>query len=123
VPSEAWNYGILITVSDLYFNDLNYFIISMFVTCNPGTEVGKSKINVKIEIFVKIIKILQIFDHDEPSREKEAYITVRASDNGQPQLDDACTIKILIEDVNDNQPVFDKVVSNVTSKTPSVINL
>lgn len=56
-------------------------------------------------------KMIQIFDHDEPSREKEAYITVRASDNGQPQLDDACTIKILIEDINDNQPVFDKVVS------------
>lgn len=55
--------------------------------------------------------VAQIFDHDEPSREKEAYITVRASDNGQPQLDDACTIKILIEDINDNQPVFDKVVS------------
>lgn len=55
--------------------------------------------------------MIQIFDHDEPSREKEAYITVRASDNGQPQLDDACTIKILIEDINDNQPVFDKVVS------------
>lgn len=57
------------------------------------------------------MKITQTFDHDEPSREKEAYITVRASDNGQPQLDDACTIKILIEDVNDNPPVFDKVVS------------
>ncbi|XP_026497557.1 DE-cadherin isoform X4 [Vanessa tameamea] len=56
------------------------------------------------------ITTADIFDHDEPSREKEAYITVRASDNGQPQLDDACTIKILIEDINDNQPVFDKVV-------------
>ncbi|KAH9632588.1 hypothetical protein HF086_012395 [Spodoptera exigua] len=55
------------------------------------------------------ITTADIFDHDEPSREKEAYITVRASDNGQPQLDDACTIKILIEDINDNQPVFDKV--------------
>lgn len=62
-------------------------------------------------MFVHNDKIVQIFDHDEPSREKEAYITVRASDNGQPQLDDACTIKILIEDINDNQPVFDKVVS------------
>ncbi|GBO99500.1 DE-cadherin [Eumeta japonica] len=55
------------------------------------------------------ITTADIFDRDEPSREKEAYITVRASDNGQPQLDDACTIKIVIEDVNDNQPVFDKV--------------
>lgn len=64
-------------------------------------------------MFVHNDKIVQIFDHDEPSREKEAYITVRASDNGQPQLDDACTIKILIEDINDNQPVFDKVVSTL----------
>ncbi|XP_049885544.1 DE-cadherin [Pectinophora gossypiella] len=56
-----------------------------------------------------IITTADVFDHDEPSREKEAYITVRASDNGQPQLDDACTIKILIEDVNDNPPIFDKV--------------
>ncbi|XP_053615314.1 DE-cadherin isoform X2 [Plodia interpunctella] len=55
------------------------------------------------------ITTADIFDHDEPSREKETYITVRASDNGQPPLDDACTIKILIEDINDNQPVFDKV--------------
>ncbi|XP_063832416.1 DE-cadherin [Ostrinia nubilalis] len=55
------------------------------------------------------ITTADIFDHDEPSREKEAYITVRASDNGQPQLDDACTIKIFIEDINDNPPVFDKV--------------
>ncbi|XP_063374480.1 DE-cadherin [Cydia amplana] len=55
------------------------------------------------------ITTADVFDRDEPSREKEAYITVRASDNGQPQLDDACTIKIVIEDTNDNQPVFDKV--------------
>lgn len=50
------------------------------------------------------------FDRDEPAREKEAYITVRASDNGQPTLDDVCNFKVLIEDINDNPPVFDKVV-------------
>ncbi|XP_052754013.1 DE-cadherin isoform X2 [Galleria mellonella] len=67
------------------------------------------------------ITTADVFDHDEPSREKEAYITVRASDNGQPHLDDACTIKILIEDINDNQPVFDKVsyMESVPQDLPS----
>jgi hypothetical protein len=54
---------------------------------------------------------LQIFDRDEPSREKEAFITVRATDNGKPPLDDVCVIKVTIADVNDNKPVFDKGVS------------
>jgi hypothetical protein len=54
---------------------------------------------------------LQIFDRDEPSREKEAFITVRATDNGKPPLDDVCVIKVTIVDVNDNKPVFDKGVS------------
>lgn len=53
-----------------------------------------------------------MFDRDEPSREKEMYLTVRATDNGNPQLDDVCTIKVTIDDINDNSPVFDKVVSS-----------
>ncbi|RZF43960.1 hypothetical protein LSTR_LSTR006768 [Laodelphax striatellus] len=51
-----------------------------------------------------------MFDRDEPVREKEVYLTVRATDNGRPQLDDVCTVKIIIEDINDNSPDFDKVV-------------
>ncbi|XP_021942527.1 DE-cadherin isoform X2 [Zootermopsis nevadensis] len=57
-----------------------------------------------------VIKTRHMFDRDEPSREKEVYLTVRATDNGRPQLDDACTIKVIIEDINDNSPVFDKVI-------------
>lgn len=56
-----------------------------------------------------VIKTRHMFDRDEPTREKEVYLTVRATDNGRPQLDDACTIKVIIEDINDNSPVFDKV--------------
>lgn len=52
-----------------------------------------------------------MFDRDEPPREKEVYLTVRATDNGKPHLDDVCTIKVTIQDENDNSPVFDKVVS------------
>lgn len=50
----------------------------------------------------------RVFDRDEPSREKEVYITVRATDNGRPVLDDVCTFKVIILDINDNPPVFDK---------------
>ncbi|XP_043497699.1 DE-cadherin isoform X1 [Polistes fuscatus] len=57
-----------------------------------------------------LIRTTQILDRDEPAREKEVYLTVLATDNGMPQLDDGCTFKVTIEDVNDNQPVFDKVV-------------
>ncbi|KAE8744365.1 hypothetical protein FOCC_FOCC009018 [Frankliniella occidentalis] len=56
-----------------------------------------------------VITTRYTFDRDEPTREKEVYLTVRATDNGKPQLDDVCTIKVTIEDINDNQPVFDKV--------------
>lgn len=59
-----------------------------------------------------------MLDRDEPAREKEAYLTVLATDNGRPQLDDVCTFKVTIEDVNDNSPVFDKVV-RVFRKTNS----
>ncbi|XP_076759576.1 DE-cadherin [Xylocopa sonorina] len=55
------------------------------------------------------IRTTQVLDRDEPAREKEAYLTVLATDNGRPQLDDVCTFKVTIEDVNDNAPVFDKV--------------
>lgn len=55
--------------------------------------------------------LLQVFDRDEPAREREAFLSVRATDNGQPTLDDTCTIRVQIDDINDNAPVFDKVVS------------
>ncbi|RZF45194.1 hypothetical protein LSTR_LSTR009965 [Laodelphax striatellus] len=56
-----------------------------------------------------IITTTQMLDRDEPSREKEFYLTVRATDNGFPPLDDVCTVRVLIEDINDNKPLFDKV--------------
>ncbi|XP_014244956.1 DE-cadherin isoform X2 [Cimex lectularius] len=55
------------------------------------------------------IQTKHVFDRDEPTREKEVRLTVRATDNGRPQLDAVCSIKITIQDTNDNAPVFDKV--------------
>lgn len=54
------------------------------------------------------ITTIHRFDRDEPIRDKMVYITVRATDNGLPALDDVCTFKVTIEDINDNPPIFDK---------------
>ncbi|XP_072152433.1 DE-cadherin isoform X2 [Bemisia tabaci] len=66
------------------------------------------KVAFSIDSSTGVITTRHSFDRDEPVREKEVYITVRATDNGKPHLDDVCTIKVTITDVNDNYPVFDK---------------
>lgn len=70
------------------------------------------KLKFEINNVTGIIKTTQMLDRDEPAREKVAYLTVLAADNGRPQLNAVCTFKVTIEDVNDNSPVFDKVVSH-----------
>ena len=35
-------------------------------------------------------------------------MTVKASDNGRPQLEDVCTLAVKVLDKNDNSPVFDR---------------
>lgn len=62
----------------------------------------------KIDPSSGMITTNHVFDRDEPAREKEVYVTVRVTDNGRPALDDVCTFKVTIEDINDNPPVFDK---------------
>uniref|UniRef100_A0A6B2EJU5 Cadherin egf lag seven-pass g-type receptor n=1 Tax=Phlebotomus kandelakii TaxID=1109342 RepID=A0A6B2EJU5_9DIPT len=62
----------------------------------------------RIDSKTGVIVTAYTFDRDEPIREKEVYVTVRATDNGRPALDDVCTFKVTIEDINDNPPVFDK---------------
>uniref|UniRef100_A0A1B0DEJ8 Uncharacterized protein n=1 Tax=Phlebotomus papatasi TaxID=29031 RepID=A0A1B0DEJ8_PHLPP len=73
-----------------------------FVTA--ASERPKFRIDAKTGVIVTAYT----FDRDEPIREKEVYVTVRATDNGRPPLDDVCTFKVTIEDINDNPPVFDK---------------
>lgn len=62
-----------------------------------------------------VIRTNKVFDRDEPEREKEEYVTIRASDNGRPQLDSVCTLKITITDINDGVPLFEKFVSKKSS--------
>ena len=56
---------------------------------------------------------LQIFNRDEPDREKLVYVTVKATDKGRPALEDVCTLRVRIKDINDNAPVFDRSIYNV----------
>ncbi|XP_014220809.1 DE-cadherin [Trichogramma pretiosum] len=74
-----------------------------FVTANG------EKLKFEINNRTGVIRTTYMLDRDEPAREKEVYLTVLATDNGRPQLDDVCTFKVTVEDVNDNAPVFDKV--------------
>jgi len=50
----------------------------------------------------------KVFNRDEPDREKEVHVTVKASDRGRPSLESVCTIAVRIEDINDNAPIFDR---------------
>lgn len=52
-----------------------------------------------------------MFNRDEPFREKEINVIVRATDEGAPKLEAICLFTVTIEDINDNAPTFDKVVS------------
>ena len=58
--------------------------------------------------FQKDCSFLQVFNRDEPDREKLVHVTVKASDNGRPQLEDVCTLKVNVKDKNDNKPIFDR---------------
>lgn len=62
----------------------------------------------------------QVFNRDEPDREKLVHVTVKASDNGRPQLEDVCTLKVKVRDKNDNGPIFDRgdYTENIAQDTP-----
>lgn len=93
----------------IYVNIKIHFIAGT-ITYSFVTAVGE-KLKFDINNRTGVIRTTHILDRDEPAREKEVYLTVLATDNGRPQLDDVCTFKVTIEDINDNDPVFDKVVS------------
>ena len=97
----------------LHWNLWLLFFIPGTITYSFALTNGE---NPKFEInnATGLIRTTRVLDRDEPAREKEAYLTVLGTDNGKSQLDDVCTFKVTIKDINDNAPVFDKVVSAST---------
>ncbi len=46
-----------------------------------------------------------------------------ASDNGNPRLSSSVTVRITVQDVNENEPVFEKTFYNVSIKENEAENL
>ncbi|XP_050313481.1 DE-cadherin [Anthonomus grandis grandis] len=70
---------------------------------------GKGKPEFRIDNRTGEIRTARSFERDEPSPEKEKYVTVQATDNGRPPLSDICTFKVTITDINDNSPQMEKL--------------
>jgi len=95
-------YTLLIRLSDLVFSGtITYSLLTFF---------PNERLKFAIDSTNGMIVTTQILDRDEPAREEEVDLTVLATDNGRPQLNDECTFKVTIMDTNDNNPVFDKGV-------------
>jgi hypothetical protein len=50
-------------------------------------------------------------------------LVVVASDNGNPRLSSSATVRITVQDINDNEPVFEKTFYNVSLKENESDNL
>lgn len=92
-----------------------YVILVQAEDPDPGQEIKYSLVQslaerpkFRINPTTGVIVTEHTFDRDEPIHEKAVYVTVQATDNGRPPLDDICTFKVTIEDINDNPPVFNK---------------
>lgn len=102
VIKEEQSHGTFVVKVEAFDPDKQDRIEFSFITSNNDRP------KFKIDPSTGVITTNHVFDRDEPHREKEVYVTVRATDNGRPALDDVCTFKVTIEDINDNPPVFDK---------------
>ena len=54
--------------------------------------------------------------HVDCETDPEPRVTVVASDHGTPSLSSSATVKIAIQDINDNEPIFDQTFYNATLK-------
>ena len=54
--------------------------------------------------------------HVDCETDPEPRVTVVASDHGAPSLSSSATVNIAIQDINDNEPIFDQTFYNATLK-------
>jgi hypothetical protein len=62
------------------------------------------------------------FDRDEPENERKLTVPVRVIDGGNPPLDNVCILIVEVEDVNDNEPLFDRAEYQATVPKDTPIN-
>ena len=62
-----------------------------------------------------ILKFVFLFQVDCETDPEPTFIVI-ATDNGNPRRSASVTVKIGVQDVNDNEPVFDNMLYNVTLK-------
>ncbi|CAF3673561.1 unnamed protein product [Rotaria sordida] len=67
-----------------------------------------------------ILKTNEIFDYDKPGATRVWYLFILASDNGKPQRQTFCSLRINLHDVNDNAPVFIMTSWNYTIYRSSI---
>lgn len=124
IPSVKEDQRVGTFVTQILVDDLNPEDQIEYSLVSSASERNRFTIDSRLgRIYTKYV-----FDRDEPVREKWVYVTVRATDNGRPPLDDVCTFKIQIEDINDNAPVFDKtkyeeVISKDTKVNSTVMRI
>ncbi|XP_064100756.1 neural-cadherin-like [Macrobrachium nipponense] len=57
---------------------------------------------------------------DRDEKDKEFYLTVVARDGAAESLQDSCSFKVVVEDINDNPPIFDQQIYEETISTDHI---
>lgn len=65
------------------------------------------------------ITVIRLIDREATDGARDIGITVQASDHGTPRLNGICSFRVLVEDVNDNNPVFTESVYKATVRLNS----
>ncbi|CAF4542144.1 unnamed protein product, partial [Didymodactylos carnosus] len=69
-----------------------------------------------------ILQSNTIFDYDAPGARRVWYLVILATDNGTPQRQSFCSIRVNLMDINDNAPVFVMTQWNYTIYRAAVGN-
>lgn len=95
-------YVILVTATDDDHGpngEITYSLLNSFDSFKIATDNGNGKITTTRPL-------------DRDGGDKEFFLTVIAKDRAPPKeaLQEACSFKVVVEDINDNPPIFDKQV-------------
>ncbi|XP_066958880.1 DE-cadherin-like [Macrobrachium rosenbergii] len=85
------------------------------------------KLNVKCFAYFSTFNFLTFFFRvplqrlDRDGEDKEFYLTVVARDGGFERHQDSCSFKVVVDDINDNPPLFDRQMYEETISTDHIV--